>query len=107
MVATAAYPQLTIVLLLNWDKYNPSSADTKSWDHALVNHTRSAGIPPKDETRLNLATLVIHGDEAHLEEEWKWKILHNKGTGISHDNNSICQILSLQATPGEEIKTGC
>jgi len=49
----------------------------------------------------------MHGDEAYLKEDWKWETLHNKEIGISHNNNNIHQILSLQATPGEGIKIGC
>jgi len=41
-----------------------------------------------------------------LEEKWKWETLCNKGIEIFRNNNSINQILSLQATPGKEIKIG-
>jgi len=86
---------------------NPWTAHAQDpWDHALVNHTGSAGIPSNDKKNLNLATLVMHGDEAYLKQEWIWEML-NKGIGISYNNTNIHHILSLQATLGKEVKIGC
>jgi len=49
---------------------NPWTIHTQDpWDYVLVNHTGSAGIPPKDKTHLNLAPLVMHRNEAYLKEE--------------------------------------
>ena len=41
MMTAAVYPQFTIILSVNWDKYNPSSADTKALDSP---HKRPLGL---------------------------------------------------------------
>jgi len=84
-----------ISITLSVQTQHPWTIHTQDpWDHAPVYHTGSAGIPSKEKTHLNLAALVMHGDEAYLKEERKWETLHNKGNGISHNDNSIHQIHS-------------
>lgn len=55
---TAAYPQHSLVFLLDCDNIIPPDQTQKLWDHAL-HYTGRLEILPKDKASLNLATLFI------------------------------------------------
>lgn len=81
---------LSLYLFIGVSIFTTSQAQDL-WDHTLLRYTGSTGTPQR--AGLNLSTLVMHGNEVYLRNEWRW----NKKNFVS----------LLRGTLGEEIKVGC
>lgn len=61
------------------------------WSQAHVKYTGSMGL--NSNRGLNLSTVVMHGTEVYLENEWSW--------------DSTSRLPQLLGKVGQEIKVGC
>ncbi|XP_027758309.1 uncharacterized protein LOC114067216 [Empidonax traillii] len=61
------------------------------WSQAYIKYTGSMGLNPN--AGLNLSTVVMHGTEVYLENEWSW--------------DSTNRLPQLLGTVGQQIKVGC